>query len=162
MERKKIKASLHFPLSFPRISFTETINWCRGYKQRATIYTHAAAPPNTEIQTERIYLFVHLSLCNGTPANSIRNIYISRAKLPPLSNHSIDAPHSSLVDYVCKRLPFLSIQFYPENLLKRLIVPVLVAVESPLDQIVLTLSRISGWFSSPLAFSRCVATVPWI
>lgn len=126
--RKKIKASPIFSLCFPppslllsRISFTETINWFRGYKQRATIYTHAAAPPNTEIQTERIYICSSICRCVTEHRLTVLEIYIyiSRAKLPPLSNHSIDAPHPSSLDYVCKRLPFLSIQFYPENLLKR-------------------------------------------
>lgn len=47
--------------------------------------------------TERIYppRPVHLSLCNGTPANSIRNIYIYLSRTlnyTPLSNHSIEPP----------------------------------------------------------------------
>lgn len=128
-KKKKNKTFSYFPsLSFSRLPKLSID--VEAQTARHDLHTRSCTPPNRDPNRADIYLFVHLSLCNGTPANSIRNIYIyiSRAKLPPLSNHSIDAPHPSSVDYVCKRLPFLSIQFYPENLLKRLIVP----VESPL------------------------------
>lgn len=63
-----------------------------GHKQGNARYnTHSQLHPRTPKSKQNVYISspVHLSLCNGTPANSIRNIYISRTKLP-LSNHSIE------------------------------------------------------------------------
>lgn len=159
--KEKDKSILDFlPLFFPPLpSRLPKLSIDFGDTNSAPRFTHTQLHPRTPSSKQSGYICSSICRCVTEHRLIVLEIYIyiSRAKLPPLSNHSIDAPHPSLVDYVCKRLPFLSIQFYPENLLKRLIVPVLVAVESPLlDQITLTLSRISGWFSSPL--SLCLAS----
>jgi len=82
-----------------------------GHKQGGARYNaHSQLHPQTPKSKQSVYISspVHLSLCNGIPANSIRNIYIyiyiyiSRTKLP-LSNHSIEnhppAPGSSADRY---------------------------------------------------------------
>lgn len=72
----------------PKLSIdTGSKQWCTVRVYNSGLYNvHAAAPPSSEIQTEQISASaaasIHLSVCNRTPPNSIRNIYPGQAKLP--------------------------------------------------------------------------------
>lgn len=82
--RKKNKSIPDFlPLFSPSLSPSLSYLVYRNYQlisgiqtARHDLHTRSCTPEHRDPNRADIYLFVHLSLCNGTPANSIRNIYI--------------------------------------------------------------------------------------
>lgn len=114
----------------------------RHKQRRHGLHTRSCTPEQRRSKQSG-YICSSICRCVTEHRLIVLEIYIYLTKLPRCQTTRSTHPCPSVGLRLCKRL---SIQFYPENLLKRLIVLVHGAVESPLRFISMTPLRVSGRF----------------